>query len=101
MVTLSMTMTFCLDTINELYLPPNIFAWDCHHIRSKKAELQKSCGHAGITREEGLPYVRSVRKVKEGFEKAIFSGRFKTLNFTRRKFERVLQLCKKAQLFQD
>ena len=72
-------MTFCLDTINELYLPPNIFAWDCHHIRSKKAELQKSCGHAGITREEGLPYVRSVRKVKEGFEKAIFSGRLKTL----------------------
>ena len=26
-------------------------------------ELQKSCGYAGITREEGLPYVRSVRKV--------------------------------------
>ena len=26
-------------------------------------ELQKSCGHAGITREEGLPYVRSMRKV--------------------------------------
>ena len=27
-----------------------------------RAELQKSCGHAGITREEGLPYVRSVRR---------------------------------------
>ena len=27
------------------------------------AELRKSCGYAGITREEGLPYVRSVRKV--------------------------------------
>ena len=26
-------------------------------------ELQKSCGYAGITREEGLPYGRSVRKV--------------------------------------
>ena len=26
-------------------------------------ELQKSCGYAGITREKGLPYVRSVRKV--------------------------------------
>ena len=26
-------------------------------------QLQKGCGYAGITREEGLPYVRSVRKV--------------------------------------
>ena len=29
-------------------------------------ELQKSNGHAGITREDGLPYVRSVRKVYSG-----------------------------------
>ena len=27
------------------------------------AELQKSCGYAGTTLEEGLPYVRSLRKV--------------------------------------
>ena len=27
------------------------------------AELQKTCGNEGITREEGLLYVRSVRKV--------------------------------------
>ena len=27
------------------------------------AEWQKSCGYAGTTREEGLPYVKSVRKV--------------------------------------
>ncbi len=26
-------------------------------------ELQKSCGYAGTTRKEGLPYVRSLRKV--------------------------------------
>ncbi len=26
-------------------------------------ELQKSCGYAGTTHEEGLPYVRSLRKV--------------------------------------
>ncbi len=32
----------------------------CHTIRT---ELQKSCGYAGTTREEGLPYVRSLRKI--------------------------------------
>ncbi len=26
------------------------------------AELQKSCGYAGITHEEGSPYVKSLRK---------------------------------------
>ncbi len=26
-------------------------------------ELQKSCGYAGTTCEEGLPYVRSLREV--------------------------------------
>ena len=38
------------------------FASPCDGIGCK-AELQKSCGYAGITREEGLPYVKSVRKV--------------------------------------
>ena len=33
-----------------------------NEIMSLKAELQKSCGYGGITREEGLLYVRSVRK---------------------------------------
>ena len=31
--------------------------------RGRGTELQKSCGYAGITREEGLPFVRLVRKV--------------------------------------
>ena len=32
-------------------------------VSSEEAELQKNCGHAGITGEEGLLYVRSVRKI--------------------------------------
>ena len=41
--------------------PPS--ADDIYIICSNNSELQNSCGYAGTTREEVLPYVRSLRKV--------------------------------------
>ena len=43
-------------------------------------ELQKSCGYAGTTREEGLPCVRSLRKVST-FNQQISAKSAETRNF--------------------
>ncbi len=53
---------YCVSC-GENFIPPKGKCLNFGYLRIIFPELQKSCGYAGTTREEGLPYVRSLRKV--------------------------------------